>query len=375
MKQGTFASVDAMVRALNPSYPVMCVHPAILSATARAFVEGFPGRVLYAVKCNPSPQVISHLAKAGINDFDTASLPEVALVKELLPDANCYFNHPVKNRAAIEAAHHVYDVKHFVIDSLTELEKILDCTRTNDLVIQVRLATAPGYATFDLSLKFGAPADEAAALLRAVKSAGATPALSFHVGSQCASPVAYERAIREAGEVLARANVAPKYLNVGGGFPAHYRGTSIVPLAEFFEVIGREVKALGLPEGTETFCEPGRALVVEGCTLVVQVQLRKGPSLYVNDGIFGSLSELNVGKLTPPTRLIRPSGPPANDTLEFKIFGPTCDSADVLPMPFTLPADTREGDWIEIGQVGAYSNAVASRFNGFFCDTTVEITS
>ena len=167
MKQAAFATVDAMVRTLAPSYPVMCVHPAALRKSARAFLDGFPGRVLYAVKCNPDPQVLRILADAGIRHFDTASLPEVALVKELLPDATCYFNHPVKNRAAIESAHHVYDVRHFVIDSHEELAKILACTgksggKAADLVIQVRLATAPGYATFDLSLKFGAPAGQAA---------------------------------------------------------------------------------------------------------------------------------------------------------------------------------------------------------------------
>ena len=373
MKQGTFASVDAMVAALDPSYPVMCVHPARLGRGARAFLDGFAGRVLYAVKCNPEPRVIRHLAAAGIGHFDTASLPEIALVKELLPDAACYFNHPVKNRAAIEAAYHVYDVRHFVVDSLTELHKILEATGRNDMVVQVRLATAPGYAAFDLSLKFGAPADEAAAALRAVADSGAIPALSFHVGSQCRSPEAWRRAIQEAGRVVAASGIAPTYLNVGGGFPAHYRGTQIPPLSDFFGVIHEEVRALPLPEGTEVFCEPGRALVVEGCSLVVQVHLRKGPSLYVNDGIFGSLSELNAGRLTPPVRLIRPSGQAAPDLMDFRIFGPTCDSADVLPMPFALPSDVREGDWIEIGQVGAYSNAVASHFNGFFCDTTVEI--
>lgn len=378
MKQAAFATVDAMVRTLAPSYPVMCLHPAALRQSARAFLDGFPGRVLYAVKCNPDPQVIRILAAAGISHFDTASLPEVALVKELLPDATCYFNHPVKNRAAIESAHHVYDVRHFVIDSHEELAKIMACTakaggKAADLVIQVRLATAPGYATFDLSLKFGAPLAQAVGLLRAVVAAGAQPALSFHVGSQCTTPEAYAHALREAGSVLAEAGVVPAYVNVGGGFPAHYRGSSLPPLTTFFETIGREVKALHLPEGSNTLCEPGRALVVEGATLVVQIQLRKGDSLYVNDGIFGSLSELSVARLTPPVRLIRPAGPPANQTRAFRIFGPTCDSADVLPLPFELPGDATEGDWIEIGQVGAYSNALASHFNGFYCDTAVTI--
>lgn len=374
MKYRRFTSVDAVVEALNPSYPILCVHPDRLARSAQAFLKGFPGRVLYAVKCNPHPIVLQALWTAGIRHFDTASLNEIALVKELLPDAECYFNHPVKGRAAIEAADKIYGMEAWVVDSVDELDKIEEEVGSHPDVIQVRLQTAAGYAAFDLSLKFGAPRAEAVALLRDVARRGYQPALSFHVGSQCRTPEAYSLALAEAGAVAAEAGVGLRYLNVGGGFPAHYRGTQIAPLDVFFAVIRQAVKPLALPAACELLCEPGRALVVEGCTLLVQVHLRKGASLYINDGIYGSLSELNIGKLTPPVRLIRAGNAAiSRNFAPFRIFGPTCDSLDVLPEPFVLPDDVTDGDWIEIGQVGAYSNALASHFNGFYCDTVVEI--
>lgn len=369
-----FTSVDKVIETLHPSYPILCVHPDRLARSADVFLKGFPGRVLYAVKCNPHPLVIQSLWRAGIRHFDTASLNEIALVKELLPEAECYFNHPVKGMAAIEAADRIYEMGAWVVDTVDELDKIEEEVGKFPDVVQVRLQTASGYAAFDLSLKFGATKDEAVALLRDVAARGYVPAISFHVGSQCRTPEAWSRAIHEAGEVMQRAGVPIRFLNVGGGFPAHYRGTQIPPLDTFFAAIKQAVAKLDLPEGCELMCEPGRALVVEGCTLLVQVHLRKGASLYINDGIYGNLSELNIGKLTPPVRLIRRGDRPSSrDFAPFRIFGPTCDSLDVLPEPFVLPDDVTDGDWIEIGQVGAYSIALASHFNGFYTDTVVEI--
>ena len=105
--------------------------------------------------------------------------------------------------------------------------------------------------------------------------------------------------------------------------------------------------------------------------LVVQVQLRKGEQLYINDGIYGSLSEMVTTNLRLPARVVRLKGPTSPEMKFFKLFGPTCDSVDVLPGTFDLPDDVGEGDWIEIDRVGAYSYANATRFNGFYPDTLV----
>ena len=120
-------------------------------------------------------------------------------------------------------------------------------------------------------------------------------------------------------------------------------------------------------------CEPGRALVASGCTLLTQVQLRKENKLYINDGVYQSLSETLMGKMKLPARLINPKRSVAAECQDFTILGPTCDNLDILPAPFHLPVDAEEGDWIEIGQTGAYSNSAATRFNGFFPETFVTV--
>jgi ornithine decarboxylase len=363
-----------MVAALEPSYPVYCLKPRVLEARARRFVELFPGHVLYAVKCNPHPLVLRAFHRAGVRGFDTASLPEIALVRELFDDAEAYFHHPVKAAAQVESAHHVYGVRHFIVDHLVELEKVRQATHGDrDLVVLVRVATPGGFAEIDLSAKFGATPRHAAELLEAVAAHGFTAGLAFHVGSQCLSPDSYRTALEMVGEVLEHSQTPIRYLDVGGGFPARYPNMEVAPLEAFMAVIAEGWAKLDLPDDCELMCEPGRALVADGCALVTQVQLRKDRNLYINDGIFGSLSELVVTRIMLPARAIRQGGGLAHESAYFTIFGPTCDSNDVLPRHFRLPADIREGDWIAFDQVGAYSNAAATHFNGFYPETFVEI--
>ena len=120
-----FADTAALVRALEPSYPIFCLRPEVIRTAARQFLEGFPGKVLYALKCNPHPLVLSCLYDAGIRHFDTASLPEIAQVAETYEEAACYFMHPVKGRSVIKTARRVYGLTHYVVDHSDELEKIL----------------------------------------------------------------------------------------------------------------------------------------------------------------------------------------------------------------------------------------------------------
>lgn len=368
-----FADADAMIVALEPSYPVYCLRPHVLADNARRFIEGFPGRVMYAVKCNPHPAVLHHLYEAGIEHFDTASLPEIALVREAHPDAETYFMHPVKSRAAILSAAEVYDVRHYVIDHAEEFAKILEATKRRDIAVLVRLATPGGNALFQLSAKFGAAPDEAAELLRAVHEAGLETGLAFHVGSQCAEPAAWRTALNLAAKVIGAAGVPIRYLDVGGGFPASYNNHVVPPLEDFFAAIREGLREMPVGPDCIVMCEPGRAMVADAMSLVVQIQLRKGDALYINDGIYQSLSEPAVADVRLPARLIRPGRETAPGMADFTIFGPTCDSTDVLPHTVSLPADAGEGDWIEFGQIGAYSNSMASRFNGFSPDTFVSV--
>jgi ornithine decarboxylase len=370
--------VDDVVAVERPSEPLHCLRPAAIEAAARGFVAGFPGDVLYAVKCNPEPRVLRAVWAGGVRHFDCASPAEVALVRQMFPKAAIHYMHPVKARAAIRDAWRQYGVRDFVLDSADELRKILEETAeaggpVDELGLVVRLALPKSGALYDLSGKFGASFEETAELLRAARPHAARLGLSFHVGSQCMEPAAYARALELAGAAIARAGVAVEVIDVGGGFPVRYPEIEPPPLAAFFAAIRDGFARLGLPPTTRLWAEPGRALVAGGASVVVQVQLRRGDALYVNDGVYGSLSDAGAPGFRFPTRLIRPDGGSAAPTRGFELFGPTCDSVDRMKGPFLLPEDVREGDWIEIGQLGAYGACLRTAFNGFDRARLIEV--
>lgn len=373
IKDSHFPDVRSVIDALNPGYPVYCLRPRELERCAKLFVENFPGRVLYAVKCNPHPLVLKALYNAGIRHFDTASLTEVATIRENFADADAYFMHPVKSRASILSAHNVYHVDHWVIDHESELEKMTDVIGGgNGQVCLVRLRTKSFGAAFELSDKFGAPTQLVAGLLEKVAKAGYQPGLAFHVGSQVRTPEAFRDALKTVSEILSQTDVHIHYLDVGGGFPVRYVEEDVPSRRDFLDVIRESVGDVNLRGDCVLMCEPGRALVASGASLLTQVQLRKDDMLYLNDGVYHSLSEPKAG-FKMPVRAHRKEGDMSDETLSFTIFGPTCDSTDVLPYKIDLPADIDEGDWIEFGQMGAYSNSMATEFNGFSQETYVTV--
>jgi len=369
-----FAAVEDVITELKPGYPVYCLRPGELKRQAHYFLDSFPGRVMYAVKCNPHLVVLQALYDAGIRHFDTASLEEIALIREHFPQADCYFMHPVKSRAAIMTASQVYSVDHFVIDHENELNKLINTTGGGDgQVVLVRIVTPVHDAQYQLSDKFGIAAEAAPELLRKVHDANFQTGVAFHVGSQCRNPQAFADGVNTALDVIDAAGVPVHYLDVGGGFPAAYQDDRPPPLRTYFDAISQVFDRSRLRGDCVLMCEPGRAMVASGCSLLTQIQLRKDNRLYINDGIYQSLSETLMGKMKLPARLINPERSIATEYQDFKILGPTCDSLDVLPAPFYLPVDADEGDWIEIGQTGAYSNSAATRFNGFFPETFVAV--
>ena len=369
-----FATVEDVIAELKPGYPVYCLRPAELKRQATNFLDSFPGRVMYAVKCNPHLVVLQALYDAGIRHFDTASLEEIALIREHFPQADCYFMHPVKPRAAIMTSSQVYNVDHFVVDHENELNKLIDTTGGGDgQVVLVRIVTPVHDAQYQLSDKFGIAAEEAPELLRKVHDANFQTGVAFHVGSQCRNPQAFADGVNTALDVIEAAGVPVHYLDVGGGFPAVYQDDRPPALGTYFDAISQVFDRSRLRGDCVLMCEPGRAMVASGCSLLTQIQLRKDNKLYINDGIYQSLSETLLGKMKLPARLINPERSIASEYQDFKILGPTCDNLDILPAPFYLPQDAQEGDWIEIGQTGAYSNSAATRFNGFFPETFVAV--
>lgn len=367
-----FASTDEVVRTLEPDEAVHCLFPDNLQANARAFLTAFPGPVLYAVKCNPDRRVLQYLYRSGVRHFDVASLGEVELVHSLFPNARMSFMHPVKSRRAIRTAFRL-GVRDFVIDSEDELLKVIEETQGDRRVnFFVRIALPKGSAAYDLSGKFGATPDNAAILLRQARRVSEKLGLCFHVGSQCMDPDSYRQAIEKARQIVDASGVKLDILDIGGGFPITYPGLVPPPLADYMTAIRHAVAANGFAD-TELWCEPGRAMSGTGGAVVVKVELRRGDKLYINDGTYGSLFDAGSLGWRYSVRLIRPSGPASETLKPFSFFGPTCDNIDYMKGPFYLPEDVREGDWIEIGQLGAYGFAMRTGFNGFYADTTVAI--
>jgi ornithine decarboxylase len=342
------------------------VRPAAAALAANWFRDSFNGTVFYAVKANPSPWAIETLYANGIGAFDVASIPEIELVANHAPGARMAFMHPVKNRRAIATAYFDHGVKTFSLDTHEELAKILEATGgAKDLNLMVRMAVSTDGATYPLGGKFGVDAHHAPELLLATRRATAElMGVAFHVGSHCMRPTAYQAAMSQVSRSLVRAGVFADVVDVGGGFPSVYPGMVPPAMQDYADSIHRGFEEMPVHETTELWCEPGRALVAEASSLLAQVELRKGDALYLNDGAYGALFDAAHSRWPFPTRLIR-DGEASAELKPFRFYGPTCDSADLMPGPFWLPADVREGDYVEIGMLGAYGVALATRFNGY----------
>jgi ornithine decarboxylase len=370
-----FASEERLIESLKPNDPVYMLYPEKFRIAAKRFLDAFPGDALYAIKANPAPHVLDLVYASGIRHFDTASLPEIEIVHGRFPDAHCHFMAPVRLPGTAKIAYEKHNVRDFVIDCDYELDKLLSETnRAKDLRVFVRVATPLGGAVLELSSKFGTTPADAARLLKRVVEAGATPAITFHVGSQCLSPFSYAQAIEMARRTADIAGVTIAALDIGGGFPGPYVGNDVPPYHWYFDTIKEAVETLPNPK-IDLLCEPGRALIAEGLSLVTQVVLRKGDKLYINDGIYGSFDELTLPGWVADyhVRVIRMDGAgtartmPAGHT-PYRIYGPTCDTLDVLPRPLMLPDSIGPGDFIVFDAMGAYSVAVRTTFNGFFPD-------
>lgn len=360
-------TVDELVAQRRPAIPVHILRPERLRRQAASFVALFPGTVMYAIKSNPDDSFLRALFEEGVRTFDVASIAEVRRVRNAVPGGHLYFMNPIKSREAIREAYVVHGVSAFVLDSADELRKIVEETgNAGDLELFVRLALPKNDAAQDFSTKFGVRPDAAVALLREARAVSAKLGISFHVGTQCLEPGAYARAIRIAADVAAKAGVQLDAMDVGGGFPTLLDPAAPPPpLEAYMDAISAARRDCGL-DGIDFLCEPGRCLSAPATSLVVRVEARKGDLLHINDGTYGSLFEAgpSIG-LSYPARMIRPGGAASRKKQGFRLAGPTCDSVDMMNGPFILPADIREGDWIELDGLGAYGIASRTDFNGF----------
>lgn len=360
-----FASALEMVKALKPDIPVFAARPLAAGRAARWFLKHFPGEVAYAYKANSSPFILGALYGAGITQFDVASVAELEDAATI-PGVRLHFMHPVKARHAIRKAYFDYDIKCFALDSEAELEKIVEETQgAKDLELFVRIAVPAKNSRVPLENKFGITGEAAADLLIKTRQVADELGITFHVGSQTMTPDAYTLAFEEVKKLIVSAGVVVDAIDVGGGFPSRYTDSVPARLEDFTDVIGKAMDRLPVTEHCRLICEPGRALVAEAESLIVKVDLRKGNALYINDGGYGALYDAAQLDFIFPMRLLRDDLDPAEPMQAFEMWGPTCDSIDHMKGPFLLPASVKEGDYIEIGNVGAYGRAISTRFNGY----------
>jgi len=370
-----FKDVNELVNTLKPDYPVYCIRPESLKTSTKFFKNNFPGKVLYAVKTNPNEKVLKHIIRNGIENFDTASINEILLIKKLKPDAHIYFMHTVKSRNDISKAYFNLGIRDFALDTKDELVKILEATNhAKDLTLYIRISISNEHAEIDLSRKFGAPPSEALGLVRLCKEHANKIGISFHVGSQCMHKVSFTKAISEVGNIIKKTKIIPDIINVGGGFPSVYPDLNPEPLENYLNEIKNSIAKLNLPVTPKLICEPGRAIVAESGSTIVKVNLRKKQKLYINDGTYGTLFDAGVPNFILPSRMISNGRIQSKKLTAFNFFGPTCDSMDYMKGPFMLPNNIKEGDYIELGQLGAYGLTFRTKFNGFYSDEIFETT-
>jgi ornithine decarboxylase len=355
-----------LIRLNRPEQPVLAFRPHAAERAARWFLQNFPGTCLYAVKANDAPHMLAVLHGAGIRDFDVASLREIEQLSPL-SDIRAHLMHPVKSRDMIRRAYFDYGVRSFALDCEAELDKILcETGNARDLTLMVRMACPNSYSRIPLDDKFGISWLEAADLLRKTRQAAERLGLTFHVGSQAMAPEAFGHALRSVSQHIVHAGVVADIIDVGGGFPSVYPGLEPPELSTYTDEIGEVFEQIAVGMHCELWAEPGRALVAEAESVIVRVDGRRGDTLYINDGSFGVLYDAAHLDFVFPARRIEAAGTARAPSLKpFALYGPTCDDVDHMKGPFYLPANMAEGDYIEIGNIGAYGRVMATLFNGF----------
>ncbi|MEM6650178.1 MAG: type III PLP-dependent enzyme [Pseudomonadota bacterium] len=358
-----YSSADHIIsQGRTPSDPVICLRPHAATRAAKWFTDHFQGHVFFAMKANPDPVVLHALTAGGVTRFDVASIREVRHARNLVPEAELAYMHPIKGPEAIAEAYHDHGVRIFALDHEAELEKILAATgQARDLTLCVRVAVANPHAKMSLATKFGIRGEGALHLLQAARLRAARLGVTFHAGSQTMAPLAFTEAMDEVETIMTAASVLVDILDVGGGFPAPYPGMDIPELHRFTATIQDRFDRLLSARQAALWCEPGRALCAEASSVVVRAEGRRGQDLYLNDGIYGTLYDAGHFAWRYPARVLGKGG----DLYPFHFYGPTCDDAEYMKGPFMLPKTVQPGDYIEVGMVGAYGQTMAAPFNGF----------
>jgi ornithine decarboxylase len=326
----------------------------------------------YAVKANSDPEIVRTLYDLGAS-FDVASLAEFQLVHrniESLPakkrqdfiwDKIIYAN-PIKDNNTLAELDQYKALMTY--DNIDEIGKIRKYAPQSGLILRLRVPNTG--AVVELSSKFGAGSGEAVDLIEAAFDQGLiVEGLSFHVGSQCTNFTNYSQALSLAAgvfrEAWARGHPELKILDIGGGFPTQY-DKHVKPFARLARTINAEMERL-LPKDMEILAEPGRFLVASSGTLVATVigkAVRDGKQCYyIDDGVYHTYSGVIFDHIHYPIRSFKTGA-----TQVCSVFGPTCDALDTISLGEQLP-DLQLGDLVYSENIGAYSHASSTHFNGF----------
>jgi ornithine decarboxylase len=324
-----FADAAEVAQSLAPEEALFCFSAENLTAMLAEFTDGFPGDVSFAVKSNPSAEVLSTLAKGGLKLWDVASVHEMKAVRAVSPAAEFNYHNPVKSRREIADAYKELGCRRFAVDCREELAKIGEIAKGDgsvEIAVRFVLPRERTSSAHDFSTKFGAPEHICVELLKDAVSRGFKPLLNFHPGSQSREPQTYVRHIEAAARIAAQAGVKIAKLNVGGGFPANYLLSKAGPLSSFFAAIAEAATdAFGKGKEPRLECEPGRGLAATCMSLLTRVKLvcTDGDDIFINDGVYGGLMEyMQVPELKPPYRVIRDGDVHSGPTKSWKVFGP-----------------------------------------------------
>jgi len=356
------------IKLLAPAKPVLQISKLALRSKVNLFLDSFPGETSYAVKANPHEEIIAEFIKAGMNTFDVASTEEMQLVHSVSPTANLHYHNPIRSLEETKIALHVYDCDRFSVDHKDALFQILDnISNPQEIEIAIRFRMEnENKAIQNFQSKFGVAEDEAITLANMARDMGFVVGLTFHPGSQTNTPDPYIDHLKIAHAIHKKVSGGIAFLNVGGGFPSSYKGLQTSPLGDYFSAIKSTSDALFGQDSIKLECEPGRALVAGAGTLVTTVKNARPErgELYLNDGIYGGLMEFNqFPTLEPEYSTVTDAN--CDEAIDWIVYGPTCDPADVLPVKLNMPANLKEGDLVKFHGVGAYSTATSTNFNGY----------
>jgi ornithine decarboxylase len=354
--------------------PLFVVDHNVLRRNYATFRKYLPRvQAYYAVKANPDPAIVKTLFNAGAS-FDVASMPEFNIVHDLIKhlpakerqdwiwDKIIYAN-PIKANDALRELNQYKPLVTY--DNHEEIQKIRKYAPNAGLAL--RLSVPNTGAMCELSSKCGAASGEAVDLILEADKAGlVVEGLSFHVGSQTTNFENFVQAINLAASIFeeakSRGYSKMNLLDIGGGFPAPYDAT-VKPFSELARKVNAELNRL-FPKEIQILAEPGRFMVATAGTAVAQVigkAVRNGKlCYYINDGVYNTFSGIIFDHCQYHLKAFK-KGP----TQICTVFGPTCDALDVISMSEELPATLERGDLVYSRNIGAYSVASATNFNGF----------